>query len=100
MNLSQRIKTEKIKRGWSIRKLSDESGVKYNTVRDIVNNTTENPRKDNLEKIAKTLNIEVIERSEEDKELEKIFNDVRKLNKDVREDILEMLKIWLKRVKK
>ena len=97
MNRNEMINKARKEQGMSIRELANKSGVKYNTVRDIVNQTSENPRIDNIEKIARALNINLMEN--EKKELDVIFNQIRQLDKELQEDIINIIKIWLKNYK-
>lgn len=97
MNRNELINQERKKRGWSIKTLSEKSGVKYNTARDIINQKTENPRIDNIEKMALALGIDLMQKEKND-ELEQTFNDLRKLNNELKKDINNIIKIWLKTV--
>lgn len=97
MNRNEMINKARKEQGMSIRELANKSGVKYNTVRDIVNQTSENPRIDNIEKIARALNINIMEN--EKNELDVIFNQIRQLDKELQEDIINIIKIWLKNYK-
>lgn len=55
--LGQNIKKYRNKKGWSLSKLKQESGVGYATLHDIENGKSQSLNSVNLEKVAKALNI-------------------------------------------
>lgn len=60
MGISQlglNIKSARERKGWSLNKLKQESGVGYATLHDIESGKSQNLNSANLEKIAKALNI-------------------------------------------
>lgn len=59
--LGSNIKTAREKKGWSLSKLKQESGVGYATLHDIESGKSQNLNSTNLEKIAMALNVDTNE---------------------------------------
>lgn len=58
MNLADRIKAELDQRQWSVTELAKRSGIKQPTLHRIMVGDTKDPKMSNIEKIAKTLNVD------------------------------------------
>lgn len=77
----------------TIQELSEITGIKYNTLRDLVKGTTTNPKIDTLKKLSDATNISIMELlyGEKAGRIEKIVMKISNLDEKEEENILTML---------